>query len=296
MQGSTVVRSVSKTKYQGVVGYVGLGNMGAGIATHLAEVGVRLVVFDLKPDAVAAVAAKGATPASSLGELAGAVDVIIVCVDPERAVTQVVEDLSEFLRPGQTVVIQSSVPPTWVKEMAEVVAPKGVKLYDAPVRGSEKDRQHGTLAILTGATIETVGAERQLLESIGRPLYLGALGGGEVAKLANNAVMTATRLATAESLAFGRAFGVSEENLAEAIKVSSGASWALENWSYFDERLRSGLTLQTSRKQSEEILKTAEGVGIDMFMTRAGRDYSRRIDKSRHTYLAIQEPPAAYGK
>lgn len=284
---------MSETKYKGVVGYIGLGNMGAGIATHLAEVGVRLVVFDLKPEAIAAVVAKGATSAGSLEELAAAVDVIIVCVDPEKQVVRVVNALSEFLRQGQTVIIQSSVPPAWVGEMAESVAPKGVKLYDAPVSGSHEDRRNGTLAVLTGATVETVGDERDLLESIGRPLYLDALGGGEVAKLANNAVMTVTRLATTESMAFGRAFGVSEENLAKAIRISSGGSWVLDNWGYFNEQLSTGFTLLMSSKQSEEILETAEGVGVDMLMTEAARDYTKRIDEARYSYLTGQVPPVS---
>src|SRR3712207_2955080 len=113
---------MSGTKYKGVVGYVGLGDMGGGIATHLAEVGVGLVVFDLKPEAVAAIVEKGARGAGSLEELASAVDVIIVCVDPEKANLKVINELSEFLRTGQTVIIQSSVPPAWIHEMAETVA------------------------------------------------------------------------------------------------------------------------------------------------------------------------------
>lgn len=283
---------MSETQYKGTVGYVGLGNMGGGIATHLAEVGVDLVVFDLKAEAIAAVEAAGARGASSLEELVAAVDVVIVCVDPEKQVVKVVDLLAEFLLSGQTVIIQASVPPAWVGQMADSVAAKGVKLYDAPVSGSHEDRRNGTLAVLTGASRETVGAEHELLSSIGIPLYLEALGGGEVAKLANNAVMTATRLATTESFAFGRAFGVSEENLAKAIAISSGNSWALENWGYFDEQLASGFTLYMSLKQSEEILATAEEKNLPMLMTQAAVDYTKRIDEARYTHLTGQEPPA----
>lgn len=250
---------------------------------------MRLVVFDLKPAAVAAVVAKGAKSAASLAELAAASDVIIVCVDPHGQVMRVVDELAEFLRPGQTVIIQSSVSPASVIEMAEVVAKKGVKLYDAPVSGSHEDRRNGTLSVLTGATAEGVGAETALLESIGRPLYLNALGGGEVAKLANNAIMTVTRLATIESLEFGRAFGVSEEDLAKAVMISSGGSWVLDNWEYFDEQLRSGFTLRMSSKQSKEILETAESRDVRMRMTEAALEHSKIIHEARYARLTTKQ-------
>lgn len=281
---------MNETRYKDVVGYVGLGDMGSGIATHLVEVGVRLVVFDLNPEAIAAVVAKGAKSAGSLEELAATSDVIIVCVDPQKQVVRVVDQLAEFLGPGQTVIIQSSVSPAAVIEMGETMAQKGVKLFDAPVSGSHEDRRNGTLSVLTGATAEGVEAERALLESIGRPLYLDALGGGEVAKLANNAIMTVTRLATIESLEFGRAFGVSEENLAEAIKISSGGSWVLDNWEYFDEQLRSGFTLRMSSKQSREIIETAENRDVHMRMTEAALQHSKIIHGARYAHLTGQEP------
>lgn len=286
---------MNETRYQGVVGYVGLGDMGSGIAAHLAELDVHLVVFDLKPEAVAAIVAKGAKSAGSLEELAAATDVIIVCVDPERQVTRVVDELAEFLSPGQTVIIQSSVSPAAVVELAEAVAPKGVTLYDAPVSGSHEDRRNGTLSVLIGATVETVGTERVLLEAIGRPLYLDALGGGEVAKLANNAIMTVTRLATIESLDFGRSFGVSEVDLAEAIRISSGGSWVLDNWAYLDEQLRSGFTLRMSGKQSKEIVEAAEKRNVRMRMTEAALEHSKTIHETRYVHLTGQGPHAPAG-
>jgi 3-hydroxyisobutyrate dehydrogenase-like beta-hydroxyacid dehydrogenase len=283
---------MGKSAYGGTVGYIGLGDMGGGITTHLAEVGVALRVFDLDPAAVARVVEKGAVGATSLEDLAAGCDVIVICVDPAGAVTSVINGLSPFLRAGQTVIIQSSIPPALIVEMAETLAAKQVTLYDAPVSGSHDDRRNGTLAVLTGATAETVGAERDLLTSIGRPLYMGALAGGEVAKLVNNSVMQATRLAMIEAMELGRAFGLSEDDLRRAMAISSGASFVAENWSYFDVQVRTGMTAKLAVKQSEEILALGASKGVRLRITETAATHGREIDEARFEYLRQQDLPS----
>lgn len=174
---------MNQSKYEGTVGYVGLGDMGGGIATHLAEVGVKLVVFDLNQKAIDALVAKGARAAKSLQDVASSSDVIIICVDPESQVPKVLDGLLPHMHAGQTVIIQSSVPPQWLSDMAERVADVGARLFDAPVSGSHQDRLNGTLSVLAGTSAESVGDVGDLLNSIGQPLYLDSLGAGEVAKL-----------------------------------------------------------------------------------------------------------------
>ncbi len=68
--------------------------------------------------------------------------------------------------------------------------------------------------------------------------------------------------------------------------MSSGNSWSLENWEYFDEQLSSGFTFRMSTKQSDEIVDTAQEKGLRMLMTEAARDYGTRIDEGRHALLA----------
>lgn len=285
---------MSKSKYRGAVGYIGLGDMGAGICTHLRDVDVNLTVFDLNQAAIDLLVAKGARGAKSLQEVVDATETIIVCVDPEPQVKKVVDALIPYLRAGQTIIIQSSVPPQWIGQMAESVSSKGAKLFDAPVSGSHADRLNGTLSVLTGATREQVGPLSDLLESIGRPLYLDALGGGETAKLANNALMNVSRLAVAESMAFARALGLSEEKLIEAIKISSGACFVVDNWGYFEQQLGTGFVLRMSMKQTVEILEIAEEIGVRMLMTEAARENTKPIDEARYRLITGKDPALEY--
>jgi 3-hydroxyisobutyrate dehydrogenase len=280
--------AMNKSNYTGTVGYVGLGDMGGGVATHLVEVGIDVHVFDLNDDAIARLVDKGAVGASSLQDLVNSSDVIIVCVDPERAVVAVTQELAELVRAGQTVIIQSSVPPTWVAEIAEAMQQKDVKLFDAAVSGSHADRQNGTLAVLVGATEEGVGRERDLLESIGRPLYMGKVGGGEVAKLANNAVMNVTRLAMAETMEFGRAFGLAEEDILRAISISSGASFVQQNWGYFDTQIKTGMVMRLAAPQAQAIADLAERKGLHLYMQEVAIKHGPTIDEMRSAYLSTQ--------
>lgn len=276
---------MSASKFKGTVGFIGLGDMGGGIAMHLAEVGVKLVVFDLNSAAMAAVEAKGARAATSLEDLTMEADAIIICVDPESQVLKVVDGLVPYLRTGQTVVIQSSVPPQWLDQMSERVAASGAKLFDAPVSGSYEDRKNGTLSVLVGARAEDVGELNDLFESIGRPMYFDALGAGEVAKLANNAIMMITRLAVSETMAYARAWGLSEENVVKAVKISSGSCFVIDNWSYFDQQLVNGNIEKLANKQKREIIESAESKGIQLPMLKAGLSLSASIDAARAAYL-----------
>ena len=144
--------------------------------------------------------------------------------------------------------------------------------------------------MLVGASEEAVGAERALLETIGRPLYLGALGGGEVAKLANNSIMTVTRRAASEAMAFAAAYGLSEDDVRKVVAISSGRSWTTDNWEYQNEQHRNGAVLRLGPKQAREILAVAEAKGVRLRMLEAIRDHGLEIDKARYRLLTGEDP------
>lgn len=277
------------------VGYVGLGSMGGRIAMHLCRVGFKLAVYDIDPEAVDRLVAEGAFPVDSLGQLVSNADSIVVCVDPEEVVMEVVEALVPHLRRGQSVIIQSSVAPSLLSVVQEMVAPSGAQLYDAPVSGSIDDRLNGTLSVLVGAKEGDIESDLPLLNAIGHPMFFDVLGGGEIAKLCNNAIMTTTRTVASEVMNFAAAYGLSEDSIRRAASISSGRSWVLENWKYFDKRLVDGETLRTSSKQVEHILAAASARSVSMKMLSAVREHGRGIDSERLRLLRAsdnEQPPS----
>ncbi|MUM36117.1 NAD(P)-binding domain-containing protein, partial [Mycolicibacterium sp. CBMA 361] len=132
------------------VGYVGLGNQGAPMATRLAEWPGGLVVFDMRAEAMAPFAELGATVASSIAEVAQA-DVISVTVLNDEQVRDVVGQLADHAKPGTVIAIHSTIEPNTALELAEQLQPKGISIVDAPVSGGAGAASKGELAVMVGA-------------------------------------------------------------------------------------------------------------------------------------------------
>src|SRR5581483_3082581 len=116
------------------VGFVGLGEMGLPMARVLLRAGFPVVASDLRPDAVAAAVAAGASAAGSMAEL-GACPVVAMVVVSDAQVAAVGQELLGHLRPGAVIVVHSTVRPETVVALAEAAARCGVDVLDAPVRG-----------------------------------------------------------------------------------------------------------------------------------------------------------------
>lgn len=281
---------MSNSKFTGSVGYIGLGDMGGGIAARLVAAGVDLIVFDLKSDAIARLVAKGARAAISLGEVVRDAEVIFICVDPETAVSKVIDDIFELARPGQTLIVQSSICPEVVIEASKKARLKGVRLFDAPVSGTYADRQNGTLAVPTGAERKNIGNIAALLDIIGRPIYLKTVGGGELAKLANNAVSSVTRSGVMEAIELALSYGVTEADLLEVLRAGSGNSFVVQNWSFFDELARVGHIVRKQPMQAAEIRKTIKQKDLHLPIIEAHFEPLRMLDIQRYKKLTGRDP------
>lgn len=269
------------------VGYVGLGNMGGGIAIHLARAAVRLIVYDINPDAVTKIVVEGGRAAASLQQIAEEADIVLICVLDSEQVIDVVLGQNGILdnsRPGQVIIIQSTVVPQTILHVAEAASKRGVAVLDAPVSGSFEDRLNGTLAVIVGGDQTVVDRCRPLLETIGNKVrHVGPLGSAEVAKLANNTIMHTTRLAAIEVMRFAAAYGVSEEMVRSVAKVSSADSWVLDNWSYFDAQTKSAIG--DDAPQIRNLLEAADYRGVDLPLCRATADAAPRIEVGRRQLL-----------
>lgn len=221
------------------VGYVGLGDIGHGMAANLARAPeIDLTVFDTRSDAVAALAVLGAHAAADVAELALQVDVLHICVaDAEqlRAVLFGERGFADGARSGQVVVLHSTVSPMVVRECAEALDPLGVAVLDAPISGGHDGAEAGTLTIMVGGDEQVFIRVEPVLRLMGSLVTrVGPLGSGEVMKLANNVMSMGNRLLYLEALRLAEAHGISEEALNEVVSASTGASWAQQNIGFLD--------------------------------------------------------------
>ena len=205
------------------IAFLGLGQMGAPMATRLLQAGHELTVWNRTPDRAKPLAAAGATVARSPAEAgAGAALAITMLATPEALKDVVLSGehgLVRALGPGQMYIDMSTVGPNTVRSIAAQF-PQGVAVVDAPVRGSVSQAAEGRLEIFVGASDEDFERARPILESLGSVGHVGGFGAGAAMKLVANLVLGASIAAVGEALALGEGLGLGRTPLLNMLEGS----------------------------------------------------------------------------
>lgn len=215
-----------------VIGYVGLGAMGAALARRLMRSPGPVHVYDVNQESVRALAAEGAIAASDLASLARACDVILICVPTSAIVRQVLfapNGLAQGLAPGKIVIDQTTGDPAETRALAGELEQLGVALVDAPVSGGPAGAEEGVIVTLCGGSPQAFERARPVLERTGPAVvYFGPSGNGHVAKLIKNTLGACNRLITYETVAMAVKLGLRLDHLHAVIAKGSGWSQAFE--------------------------------------------------------------------
>lgn len=210
------------SEYVAPVGFIGLGQIGAPMATHLLGHPGGLVVCDLRPEATAPFAEQGATVVSSPAELAGTgAAVISVMVLNDGQVRAVVAELLAVAQPGTVIAIHSTISPATAEELAIAALEQGVSVIDAPVSGGFMGAHAGTLAVMVGGTEEAYEICRDPFKRFAKMVIrFGPAGAGTRAKLARNLLTFASYAVAAESQRLAEAAGLDLIALARVVRHS----------------------------------------------------------------------------
>ncbi len=222
------------------VGFIGLGNIGLPMALNLIEDGFDVTVADLRSEPIETAVAAGATEETDLEHLAQTCDIIEIVVDGDEAVRSVVfeEELFSRMRPGTILIIHSTIRPQTMEELDEAGAEHGVVVMDAAVSGGDTGAKAGTLTIMVGGEPEYLEQCRGLFETIGEDIFhTGPVGSGQAAKLSNNIMTHGNHLLALEAMKLAEAYGIDEETMASVASVSTGGSWIIDNWGFYDRYL-----------------------------------------------------------
>lgn len=213
---------------KGVVGFVGLGNMGAPMAGNVLAAGYGVAVTDLRREAGDDLVAAGAEWRESPRDLAAACDVVLIALpgpDQIRAVFFGEGGILAGARPGTRIVDVSTSTPQCVQELAAAGADRGITVIDAPLSGGVRGARKGSLVVMVGGADDDVAACRPVLEVIGEHvIHVGPLGSGHVTKLVNNFMGISNALASMEAVAMGAAAGVDPVNLLKVVDLGTGMS------------------------------------------------------------------------
>ncbi len=200
------------------LGYIGLGNMGAPMATRMTEWPGGITVYDIRTEAMTPLAEKGAGLADSVADVAAA-DIIHITVLNDAQVREVVGELAAHAKPGTVIAIHSTISDTTAVELAAEHKPRDIHIVDAPVSGGAAAAAKGELATM-------VGAEREVYERI-KPafkhwaamvVHAGEPGAGTRMKLARNMLTFTSYAVACEAMKLAEAAGLDLQALGRVVR------------------------------------------------------------------------------
>ncbi|MCI9334118.1 MAG: 2-hydroxy-3-oxopropionate reductase [Lachnospiraceae bacterium] len=214
------------------IGFIGLGIMGKPMAKNLIKAGYQLVIYDIKEENLAQFRALGAECAANPGEVAEKVNVVITMVPNSphvRAVCLGEKGIVSKAHKGLVVIDMSSIDPTESRAIYKELITYGIELLDCPVSGGEPKAIDGTLSVMCGGNKEIwdkyVGLLKNMADSV---VYVGPIGSGNVAKLANQMIVAANISACAEAFTFAKKAGTDPELVYQAIRGGLAGSTVMD--------------------------------------------------------------------
>lgn len=200
------------------LGYVGLGAMGAPMATRLAGWPDGLTVYDVRSATMAPLAAAGATPAGSLADIAAA-DLISVTVLDDAQVREVVAELARHATAGTVIAIHSTIADTTAAQLAADLAPGGIAVIDAPVSGGAGAAEKGELATMVGAPREIYERVKPVFKQwASLVIHAGEPGAGTRMKLARNMLTFTAFAAACEAMRLAERAGLDLQALGRVVR------------------------------------------------------------------------------
>ena len=246
------------------VGFVGLGLMGLPMAKNILKKKYRLVVWNRSTKNFKKIQKLGAKICQNLINLPNKCEVIIMMLANDDACLEISKVLNKNLKKGQILIDMSSTKKKTAIEIEKKVKSNKGYFLDAPVSGGTTGAQTGKLAIMVGGEKKIFKKIKNLLESMGTATYVGKTGSGQVAKLANQAIVGITIGAVSEALILSEAAGADPKAVREAIKNGFAGSPILENHGkrILENNFKPGGKCSTQLKDMNNIVETAKTYNV----------------------------------
>ena len=214
------------------IAFIGLGNMGAGMAANLAKAGHDVRAFDLNADALGRAAEAGCLACASAAEAAGSAEVVVTMLPAGTHVAAVYDDaVFPHAAPGTLLIDCSTIDVATARANADTAATRGLIAVDAPVSGGIAAAHAGSLTFMVGGSAEAFARAEAVLAAMGKAvIHAGGPGAGQAAKICNNMLLGASMVATSEALLLAQKLGLDPQTFFDIASVSSGQNWSLTSY------------------------------------------------------------------
>ena len=283
------------------IAFIGLGNMGGGMAANLAKAGHEVRAFDLSEDALARAVEAGCTRAASAAEAVTGAEAVVTMLPAGKHVASVYEsEIFPNAAPGTLLLDCSTIDVATARANIEAATAKGLVAVDAPVSGGIAAANAGTLTFMVGGTDDGFARAEPILAKMGKAvIHAGDAGAGQGAKICNNMLLGASMVATCETLALAQKLGLDPQKFFDIASVSSGQCWSLTSYAPLpgvgpttpaDNDYKGGFAAALMLKDLRLAMEAAASVDADVPMGSKARELYESFveaDKDGRDFSAI---------
>jgi 3-hydroxyisobutyrate dehydrogenase len=214
------------------IAFIGLGNMGGGMAANLVKAGHEVKAFDLSEEALTKAEGNGCARAASAAEAVGDAEAVVTMLPAGKHVRDVYESAVIGHAPASAILMDcSTIDVGTAREEIEKASAAGYQMVDAPVSGGIAAAEGGTLTFMVGGAPEAFERARPFLEKMGKAVIAaGEPGAGQAAKICNNMLLGASMVATCETFVLAQKLGLDPQTFFDIASKASGQCWSMTSY------------------------------------------------------------------
>jgi 3-hydroxyisobutyrate dehydrogenase len=214
------------------VAFIGLGNMGGGMASNLVKAGHEVRAFDLNEAALAKAESNGCARAASAAEAVADAEAVVTMLPAGKHVRDVYESSVIGGAPASAILMDcSTIDVGTARDEIGKAEGAGYRMVDAPVSGGIAAAEAGTLTFMVGGSANAFEAARPFLEQMGKAvIHAGGPGAGQAAKICNNMLLGASMVATCETFVLAQKLGLDPQTFFDIASKASGQCWSMTSY------------------------------------------------------------------
>ncbi len=216
------------------IAFIGLGNMGIGMATNLAKAGYDVRAMDLSEDAVANAVKAGCKAAKTTKDAVGEADIVVTMLPAGKHVRTVYmgeDGVFAHAKKGALFIDSSTIDVPTARDVISQAEEKGFSMIDAPVSGGVGGAAGGTLTFMCGGKKTAYDQAKPVLDHMGKNVFhAGEAGNGQVAKVCNNMLLGIHMIGTCEAFNLAEKLGLDAQTFYDISSTASGQNWSMTSY------------------------------------------------------------------
>jgi 3-hydroxyisobutyrate dehydrogenase len=214
------------------IAFIGLGNMGGGMAANLVKAGHEVQAFDLSAEALERAKGNGCETFGTVREAVQGVDAVVSML-PNGAIVKSVYGADVLGQAPTTALLLdcSTIDVATAREVEDMARQAGYEMVDAPVSGGIAAANGGSLTFMVGGSEAAFQRAEAVLQPMAKAvIHAGQSGSGQAAKMCNNMLLAIHMIGTCEALALAEKAGLSMQKFYEISSKSTGYNWSLNDY------------------------------------------------------------------